>query len=60
LKQSDIRRESQAVLDRIKGNDFHGAFKHGENYGIAVYVPKETILIEMAAKIEQVKPAFLF
>jgi hypothetical protein len=26
--------------------------KHGENDGIAVYVPKETILKEMAAKIE--------
>jgi hypothetical protein len=26
--------------------------KRGKNYGIAVYVPKETILKEMAAKIE--------
>jgi hypothetical protein len=26
--------------------------KCGRNYGIAVYVPKETILKEMAAKIE--------
>jgi hypothetical protein len=34
--------------------------KHGKNDGIAVHVPKETILKEMAAKIEQVKPAFLF
>jgi hypothetical protein len=33
--------------------------KHG-NEGIAVYVSKETILKEMAAKLEQVKPAFLF
>jgi hypothetical protein len=24
---SDIQRESQAVLDSIKENDFHGAFK---------------------------------
>jgi hypothetical protein len=33
-----------------------------KNDGIAVYtyVPKETILKEMAAKIGQVKPAFLF
>jgi hypothetical protein len=31
-----------------------------QNDGIAVYVPKETILKEMAAKIELVKPAFLF
>jgi hypothetical protein len=33
--------------------------KHGENGGIAVYVPNETILKEIA-KIEQVKPPFLF
>jgi hypothetical protein len=26
--------------------------KRGKNDGIAVYVPKETILMEMAAKIE--------
>jgi hypothetical protein len=26
--------------------------KHGKNYGIAVHVPKETILKEMAAKIK--------
>jgi hypothetical protein len=26
--------------------------KHGENYGITVYIPKETVLKEMAAKIE--------
>jgi hypothetical protein len=31
-----------------------------KNDGIAVYIPKETILEEMAAKIEQVKPTFLF
>jgi hypothetical protein len=36
---SDIQRESQAVLDSKKD-------------GIATYVPKETILKEMAAKIE--------
>jgi hypothetical protein len=34
--------------------------KHGKNDGITVYVPKETILKDMAAKIEYVKPAFLF
>jgi hypothetical protein len=28
--------------------------------GLLHYVPKETILKEMAAKIEQDKPAFLF
>jgi hypothetical protein len=26
--------------------------KRGKNYGIAVYAPKETILKEMAAKID--------
>jgi hypothetical protein len=30
------------------------------NDGIAVYVSKYTILKEMATKIEEVKPAFLF
>jgi hypothetical protein len=49
---SDIQRESQVVLDNIKVNDFHGAFEGWKNNGIAVWVPKETILKEMAAKIE--------
>jgi hypothetical protein len=34
--------------------------KRGKNDGITVYIPKETILKEVAAKIEKVKPAFLF
>jgi hypothetical protein len=34
--------------------------KRGKNDVIAAYIPKETILKEMAAKIEQVKPALLF
>jgi hypothetical protein len=34
--------------------------KRGKNDRITVYIPKETILKEMAARIEQVKPAFLF
>jgi hypothetical protein len=34
--------------------------KRGKTDGIAVYIPKESILKEMAAKIEEVKPAFLF
>jgi hypothetical protein len=49
---SDIQKESQAILDNIKENDFHGAFKPWKNDGIAVYVLKETILMEMAAKIK--------
>jgi hypothetical protein len=56
----DIQRESQAVHDSIKENDFHGASEAWKNNGIAVYVPKETILKEMAVKILYVKPAFLF
>jgi hypothetical protein len=49
---SDIQRESQSVLDSIKENDFHGVLKRRKIGGIAVYVPKENILKEMAAKIE--------
>jgi hypothetical protein len=46
---------------KLKGRRFQTAFrtmtstvllKRGQNDGIAVYVPKETILKEMAAKIE--------
>jgi hypothetical protein len=37
-----------------------GAFEAWNKNGIAVYVPKDTILKEMAAKIELVKTAFLF
>jgi hypothetical protein len=49
---SDIQRESQAVLDSIKENDFHGAFevwKKGLEHCIR---SQGTILKEMAAKIE--------
>jgi hypothetical protein len=49
---SNIQRESQAVLDSIKENDFHGAFEAWGNDGIAVYIPMETILKEMTTKIE--------
>jgi hypothetical protein len=48
---SDIQRESHAVLHSIKENYFHGAFEAWKNDGITVYVPRETILKEMAAKI---------
>jgi hypothetical protein len=34
--------------------------KLGKNDGISLYVPKGSVLKEMAAKIEYVKPAFLF
>jgi hypothetical protein len=49
---SDIQRESQAVLDSIKKMTSTVLLKHGKSDWIAVYVPKETILKEMAAKIE--------
>jgi hypothetical protein len=49
---SDIHSESQTVPDSIKEIDFHGAIEAYRNDGIALYVPKETILKEMAAKIE--------
>jgi hypothetical protein len=39
-------------LESIKENYFHGAFEVWKNDGIAVYVPKETILKETAAQIE--------
>jgi hypothetical protein len=55
---SDIQRESQAVLELRKMTSTM-LMKRGKNAGIAVYVPKETILKEMAAKIEYVNPAFL-
>jgi hypothetical protein len=49
---SDIQKELQAVLNSIEENDFMVLLKHGKNNGIAVYIPKETILKEMGAKIE--------
>jgi hypothetical protein len=56
LKQClDIQRESQAVLDSIKENYFHGAFeawKKRWNNGIAVYFNKKNILKGMETKIE--------
>jgi hypothetical protein len=50
---SNIQGESQAVLDSIKKNDFHGVSEAwGKKDGFVVYVPDETILKEMTAKIE--------
>jgi hypothetical protein len=48
---SDIQRESQVVLNNIKENYIHGAFEAWKKKD-GIYVPKETILKEMAAKIE--------
>jgi hypothetical protein len=50
---SDIQRESQAVLDSIKEMTSTVLLKREENYGIAVYVPKETVLKDLAAKIDE-------
>jgi hypothetical protein len=36
----------------MKENDLHCVFEVRKKDGIAVYVPKETILKKMAAKIE--------
>jgi hypothetical protein len=41
-----------AVLDSIKEKDFHIPFESRRNDGITVYVSKETVLKEMATKIE--------
>jgi phage regulator Rha-like protein len=49
---SDIQRESQAALDSIKENDFHCSLEAWKKDRIAEYVPKETILKNMATKIE--------
>jgi hypothetical protein len=40
------------MLDSIKENDFHSDFEAWKKDGIIVYVCKETILKEMAVKIE--------
>jgi acid phosphatase class B len=52
LKLSDIQRGSQAVLDSIQDNDFHGAFEAWKKRWDRCICPKETILKEMAAKIK--------
>jgi hypothetical protein len=57
---SDIHRESQTALNSMRKMTSTVLLKHGKIYGIANYVLKGTILKEMAAKIEYVKPVFLF
>jgi hypothetical protein len=49
---SDIQKESQAVLESIKENDFHVVFEALKKYEIGVYIPKKTILKEMTSKIK--------
>jgi hypothetical protein len=62
---SDIQRESQAVLYTVESTALRKMtstvlLKGRKDDGIAVYIPKETILKERAVKIELLKPAFLF
>jgi hypothetical protein len=57
---SDIQKESQAVLDSITDNNFYGLLKRGRYDGVDAYVPKATILKEMAAKMQYVKPQFFY
>jgi hypothetical protein len=49
---SDIQRELQAVLKNIIKITSTVLLKCVKNYGIIVYVPKETILKEVVTKIE--------
>jgi hypothetical protein len=44
----DIQRELQAVFEDIRENEFHGAFE----VWVALYLPKEDISKEMAARIQ--------
>jgi hypothetical protein len=57
---SDIQRELQAKLDGIKENDFQGALEAWKKRLDRCMGSQETILKEMAIRIEHVKPAFLF
>jgi hypothetical protein len=41
------------TLNSIEENDFHGAFEAWKHDGIDVYIPKETILKEMAVKLSK-------
>jgi histone-lysine N-methyltransferase SETMAR len=49
---SDIQRESQAILDSIKENDFHGAFEERRKRRDRCVRNRDTILKEKVAKIE--------
>jgi hypothetical protein len=49
---SDIQRESQRYSTALRKMTSTVLLKCGKNSGITVYIAKETILKEMAAKIE--------
>jgi hypothetical protein len=57
---SDIQRESQAVIDTIKENDFHGAFEAWGKRWDRCIRSQEAILKETTAKFKYVKSVFLF
>jgi hypothetical protein len=57
---SNIQRESQAAPDDIKEITSTVLLKRGKNDNIAVYVPKKSILKEMAAKMEYLSQHFFF
>jgi hypothetical protein len=57
---SEIQREMQAVPDSIKENDFQGAFEAWKKQWDHCIHSQGDCFKELAAKIEQVKPAFLF
>jgi hypothetical protein len=50
---SYIQRESQVVQTALRKITSTVLLKHEKNDGIAVYVPKETTLKEMAAKLSK-------
>jgi hypothetical protein len=52
LKQCPTSKENFKQYSTELRKTTSGAFEAWENDGIAVYVPKETIFKEMAAKIE--------
>jgi hypothetical protein len=54
---SDIQMESQRYLKAFRKITSTVLPMCRRNHGIAVYVAKETVLKEMAAKVEKVKPA---
>jgi hypothetical protein len=57
---SDIQTESQAVLDSIKKMTSTVLLKTGKNDGLDVYVPKETILKDLATKLSKLSQHFFF
>jgi hypothetical protein len=49
---SNIQRECEWYSTTLRTDYFQDALEACKNYGVAVYVPKVTILKEMAVKIE--------